>query len=142
MRKILLLTISLFATMILTAQTPQDKGRGKLDPKERAKRQTEQMTNDLGLNAEQSKKVEALNQKYNDKMQKIIEKKDENDRLKNREEMQVLREEKMKELKLIVTDEQYKKYIEFEKQRVQQRNDKDQQSTRDKPVRRGAPRGE
>ena len=37
-------------------------------PEEMVKRQTEQMTNDLGLNAEQTKKVEALNKKYSEKM--------------------------------------------------------------------------
>ncbi|HOO84602.1 MAG TPA: hypothetical protein PLS94_08570 [Prolixibacteraceae bacterium] len=141
MKKILFFTLALLATIAIMAQPPGGGMGMQFDPEEMVKRQTEQMTNDLGLNAEQTKKVEALNKKYSEKMSEMFQNAGEADRSKFFEKMQTIREEKNKELKGILTDEQYKKHIELEEQRMQQRRDRAQQGGPNQPGRRGAPRG-
>ena len=66
------LIIGLLMSMTTFAQPPGGQGR-QFDPEERAKRQTEQMVTDLGLNADQTKKVEAINKKYGAKMGELFQ---------------------------------------------------------------------
>lgn len=67
MKKILLTLIAVFAlTSSLVAQNDNSNrpNRQRMDPTEMIKRRTEQMTQQLGLSAEQVAKVQALNEKF------------------------------------------------------------------------------
>jgi periplasmic protein CpxP/Spy len=107
----------LFATMV-TAQPPQGgPGGQQMDPEEMAKRQTDEMVKDLGLDAKQTEKVSAINKKYADKMGEMF-KNPQGDRDGMREKMQAMRTEKDAELKTVFTADQFVKYQENEKKRM------------------------
>lgn len=139
--KIFLLILGTLLWGSLMAQPPGGQGR-QFDPEEMVKRQTEQMVSDLGLNADQSKKVEALNRKYSEKMGELFRSASpDGDRSAMREKMTALREEKNKELKGILTEAQMKKHLELEEQRMNERRQQMPQRSGEVPGRRGQQRG-
>ena len=140
MKKLLFTMIAgLFITISANAQA--DRQQRQFSPDEKVKRQTEQMVADLGLNEEQTPKVEAINKKFNDKVQQLFQGED-IDRSKAREKMDTLRNERNEELKTVLSDGQYNKLIELEEKRMQERRQK-QTERRGKqiPSKRGVPRG-
>lgn len=111
--------IMLVAMLFATASMAQDRGMGNFDPKEMAKRQTEELTKTLDLNKDQQKKVLDINLKQAEKMQAM---RDEmrnggGDREGMRDKMMKLREEQNKEMKKVLTDDQYKKYEKYLEER-------------------------
>lgn len=133
-----LATALLFATVVM-AQPPQG-GPGMMNPEEMVKRQTDEMVKELGLDAKQTEKVTAINKKYADKMGKLFQESQGN-REGMREKMQALRTEKDAELKPILTAEQYTKYQELEKQRMERFRQQRQQQGGNPPEKRGQQRG-
>jgi Spy/CpxP family protein refolding chaperone len=86
------------------------KGGGRdHDPADRAERQTAKMTEQLGLNADQTVKVKAINQKYAEKANA--------DREKNRAAHEALRTEHDKELGKVLTKEQAAKWEQMKAER-------------------------
>lgn len=123
------------------AQPPGGQGQ-QFDPEAMVKRQTEQMVSDLGLNADQTKKVEALNRKYSEKMGEVFRNTGpDGDRAAMREKMTALRTEKNNELKTVLTEAQMKKFLELEEQRMTERRQQMQQRSGEAPGRRGQQRG-
>lgn len=120
----IILIVGVLLSLATVAQPPGGQGQGRqFDPEQMIKRQTDQMVTDLGLNADQTKKVEALNRKYSDKMREMFQANRDagGDFSQMREKMTALREEKNKELKPILTEDQMKKYLELEQKRMEER---------------------
>ena len=109
----------LFAMLFATISMAQDRGMGNFDPKEMAKRQTEELTKTLDLNKDQQKKVLDLNLKQAEKMQAMREemRNGGGDREAMRGKMMQLREEQNKEMKKVLTESQYKKYEKYLEER-------------------------
>ena len=85
-------------------------GRGdRLEPSERAEKQTQHMTSELSLTEEQVSQVSAINLKYADK---INEARDQNkdDHSGMRDAMMTMNSEKDEELKNVLTEDQYNDY--------------------------------
>lgn len=82
---------------------------------ERADRLTEEMTKDLGLSADQRTKVEAINGSYAASMAKLQQAGlDESAR---KERMKAMRQDRDKELKAVLTPEQFSTMMELRKQK-------------------------
>lgn len=117
MKKISLMILSVMLfTVVSIAQN-----RGNFDPKEFAKRQTEELTKELSLNKDQQKKVLELNNQVADKMTAMREDmmSGGGDREGMRDKMMKIREDQQKEMKKILTEDQYKKYEKYlEEQRA------------------------
>ena len=118
----LLLTAMLFAAVVM-AQPPMGGFQGgPMNPEEMVKRQTEEMVKDLALDAKQAEKVTAINKKFADKMM-------------------ALRTQKDEELKTVLTAEQYTKYVDLEKKRMERFRQQRPQGAGPAPDKRGKPRG-
>lgn len=132
-----LVTALLFATIVM-AQPPQGGPQGgPMNPEEMVKRQTEEMVKDLGLDAKQTEKVSAINKKYADKMGEIFKSSQGADRDAMREKMMTMKTQKDAELKTVLTAEQYTKYQEIEKKRME----KFKEGSNDSSDKRGQQRG-
>lgn|SRR5680860_1531647 len=114
MKKIgILLVAIVFGTTVSMAQN-----RGNVDPKERATEQTKELKETLGLDKDQEKKVYDLNLKAGNEMAEM--RKDMQgggDRDAMREKMTKSREAQNKEMKKILTEDQYKKYEKYLEER-------------------------
>lgn len=108
------LIVLLMCTINVFAQQGGGQGRGNMDPKEIAERQTTLMKDTLNLTAEQLPKVEALNLKYAEKMTAARDEAD-GDRDAMRSVMRALMQEKDVTLKEILTAEQWTKLEGFRK---------------------------
>lgn len=138
--KNLLIMIALFFAMGLQAQPPGGQGR-QFDRDEMVKRQTKDMVENLSLNEDQTKKVSELNEKYAEKMGEIFQNAN-GDFSGMREKMGKLREEKNEELKTVLTEEQFKKYLELEEKRMEEMRQRRQNGGPGPGgERRGRPRG-
>jgi periplasmic protein CpxP/Spy len=117
MKKTGLVLLALLAFTVVTVA--QNRGSGNFDPKEMAKRQTEQLTEELDLNKDQQKKVLELNEKYSEKMSAMFQdmRSGGGDREAMREKMGKMREEQNKEMKKLLTEDQYKKYEKYLEER-------------------------
>ncbi|MCU0345727.1 MAG: DUF4890 domain-containing protein [Saprospiraceae bacterium] len=102
------LFILLFAAFLTSAQAQKRDGHD-FDPAEHAEHQTERMTEDLGLNADQAAKVKDINLKYAEKAKTQHESKAA-DKTKNKSEREALRNEHDAELKKVLTKEQAAKW--------------------------------
>lgn len=98
------LALALFTIGAAHAQAKQQR-----TPDDRAKRQTERMTEELGLNADQATRVEAINAKYAEKGQAM--------RIEHKEKMAdmkgkgaELHDARMADMKAVLTTEQYAKW--------------------------------
>jgi hypothetical protein len=78
-------------------------------PAERATAQTAMMKKKLGLSAEQGPKVEAINLKYAEKMQPVLE--DSSGPLMKMRAMESINQEKEGELKTVLSPAQFQKYL-------------------------------
>jgi len=136
----LLLTAMLFAAVVM-AQPPMGGFQGgPMNPEEMVKRQTEEMVKDLALDAKQAEKVTAINKKFADKMSEMF-KNAQNDREGMRDKMMALRTQKDEELKTVLTAEQYTKYVDLEKKRMERFRQQRPQGAGPAPDKRGKPRG-
>lgn len=109
------IVILMFMPEIFAQQGQGGQGRGNMDPKEMAKRQTDLMVENLDLTAEQLPKAEALNIKYADKFVAAREDAD-GDRDAMRSTMMTILKEKDVELKKILTADQWTKLEAYRKE--------------------------
>lgn len=111
--------VLLFAFVLTAVSMAQGREQRNFDPKEMAKRQTEELTKTLDLNKDQQKKVLALNNEMGEKMSAMREDMRDGggDREAMREKMNKLRDEQNKEMKKILTEDQYKKYEKYLEER-------------------------
>ena len=111
-----LLVVVLVGTTMAMAQNTG--GQRQFDPEERAKTQAEQFKTDLELNATQAEKMEqVLLASYKEMATLREEMSGEEDRTKMREKMTEMRAEQQKEIKKILTDEQFAKYEKLMEER-------------------------
>ncbi|MCG8306840.1 MAG: DUF4890 domain-containing protein [Cytophagales bacterium] len=113
--------VLIFSISAITyAQQGPGRGRNSMDPKEFAERQTNHMKESLELTDDQLPKVEALNLKYAEKMNEARVEAD-GDRKAMRDSMRAMISEKDEELKKILTADQWIKFEEIRKERMQNR---------------------
>ncbi|MCQ2095990.1 MAG: hypothetical protein MJY59_04520 [Bacteroidaceae bacterium] len=129
MRKLLLAILCCVATSVF-AQGQGGFGGGQFDPAQMVKRQADRIKQICELTDEQYEKVKTLYQKQSDEMRKSMEEGQQGQRM-DREAMQKRREAQEAELKKILTEEQWKKYEEAQKQMRERRGQRGQ----------GGPRG-
>ena len=108
--------------MLLMAATSMAQGFGggqQMTPEERAKQQTAQIKEAVGLNADQEKKVLDLNVEQGKKQSKMFEEMQGGggDMEGMREKMTAMREETNKKMKEILTAEQWTKYEKWQEER-------------------------
>lgn len=116
--KLLAMAMLLLAGFTLQAQ-PGGGGRD-MNPEKRAEQQTAQMTEKLSLSEAQTGKVKEINLKYANKMKEARDAAD-GDWSSMRETMTALRDEQDKELKTVLTEEQY---TQWDRIRTEQRNNR------------------
>ena len=116
--KMLAMAMLLLAGFALQAQ-PGGGGRA-MNPEQRAEQQTAQMTEKLSLSEAQAGKVKEINLKYANKMKEARDAAD-GDRDAMRETMTAIRDEHDKELKTVLTGEQY---TQWDRIRTEQRNNR------------------
>lgn len=105
-----------FMLMFAFVVAAQERGRG-MSEEDRAKRY-EQLKTDLGLNDQQVDSLKAIDTAFFTKMREQREKSG-GDRDAMRADMQKMNEERNERVKAILSEEQYKKYVEAESQRRQ-----------------------
>ena len=117
----LLFMIVVLGTTISMAQNRS--GQGNYDPEETAKKQTEALKKELDLNKDQETKVYDLNLKAANKIDGYRKEMQSGggDRDAMRAKFRKMRDEQNKEMKKILTDEQYKKYEKYLEERRAQR---------------------
>ena len=104
-----------------TVSMAQNRGRD-FDPEERAKSQTAELKELLDLKKDQEKKVYDLNLKAGKEMVEIRnDMQDGGDRDAMREKFGKMRETQNKEMKKILTEDQYKKYEKYLQERRERR---------------------
>lgn len=116
--KVLMMTLAMVLTVAMAyAQPNGGEGQRGGDPIERAKKQTEHLKTELGLDDKQAKKVEAINLKYAQKqqemraaMQKQREAGQEVDRAAVGDKMKEMRAAQEEEIKSVLTPTQIEKF--------------------------------
>lgn len=108
----ILLMFLVLGTTVSLAQNRD--GQRSFDPEESAKRQTEELKELLGLKKDQEKKVHEVNLKAGKQMAEMRKNMQAaGDREGMREKFGKMREESSKEMKKILTEDQYKKYEKY-----------------------------
>lgn len=102
----LMVVILTLISIGLTAQPGRGEGKGGRTPDERSKRLTEMMKKELKLNADQEKKVAAINLKYAKKMDEI--RKNGGDRDEKKTDLII--KERESAFKTVLTPDQFKTY--------------------------------
>jgi len=124
MKKIALLLSVLFVFVIAGKAQPQGGPRGPMNPEDMAKRQTEKLKETLKLSADQEKKVYDINLKYAKKRSEMFKAGMQGgDRDAMREKMTQMQTEESKEMKTVLTADQYtayEKYLEEQRQKRMQ----------------------
>ncbi|MDX8339582.1 hypothetical protein SLH46_10335 [Draconibacterium sp. IB214405] len=119
-RLVFLFVVVLLGTTMTMAQNRG--GQRQFDPETMAKRQTEQFKTDLKLNDTQAEKMEkVLLASYKEMGAARQEMSGEEDRSKMREKMTAMRADQEKEIKKILTDEQFEKYQKIMEERRSRR---------------------
>ena len=121
MKKLGILLVTFIMVSTLAIAQP---GGGRMNPEERAKRQTEELTEKLDLSKDQAKKVEAINLKYAKKMGDMFRDMRDSgnmDREAMREKMGALREEQNKEMQKVLDKDQMKEYEAYLKEQDERR---------------------
>ena len=105
MKKYMMIAVFAALTVGANAQDKQPK-----TAQERAKSQTERLTKELGLNAEQAAKAEAINLRYAEKAE-ATRKEQKAEREVRKKEGQAMRDAHRAEMKDVLTAEQYDTWI-------------------------------
>jgi len=111
MKKLALLLIAVFVIAVVGKAQPGGGMGGT--PEERAKRQTDQIKEAVGLNADQEKKVYDLNLENGKKMTEMMQANQGGGMEGMREAMTKSREEMTAKIKGILTAEQFTKYEKY-----------------------------
>ena len=110
-------SITMLCMLIVIFASAQQQ-RQRMSAQERAQRETEMMKKELNPTKEQLKQIDSINLVYAKKMDELMTT---GDRERSREAFQTNAQEKDKALKTILTNEQYVKFKEIEKQQQEQR---------------------
>ena len=103
-----IIALSVIASAVFAQ--PGFKQMRNTTPEDRAKTQTEFMKEELNLGKDQAEKVDEINLKYAKQIQEIIT--GSLGREERRNKIQEISQEKDKELKSVLSEEQYEKYLE------------------------------
>lgn len=120
MKYILILTLTILSFSFAQAQ----RGSARISPEDRAKQQTQLMTDSLGLSEAQAAKVAAVNNEYAKKMSAAMEEARGNenyDRTTMRAMMKTMRNEQSEAIKKYLTTEQAEKWVNIQ---ANQRNNR------------------
>jgi periplasmic protein CpxP/Spy len=118
MKKFGLLVLSVMLAALICQAQP---GQRSFDPEVMAKRQTEQIKEAVGLNADQEKQVYDLNIESGKKMRALREENRGAGFEGMREKMGKIREEQDKKMKEILTEAQWEKYLKYQEERRSRR---------------------
>jgi periplasmic protein CpxP/Spy len=118
MKKFGLLVLSVMLAALICQAQP---GQRSFDPEVMAKRQTEQIKEAVGLNADQEKQVYDLNIESGKKMRAMREENQGAGFEGMREKMGKIREEQDKKMKEILTEAQWEKYLKYQEERRSRR---------------------
>jgi protein CpxP len=112
----------LMVLVLLSNVACGQRGGQNFDPEERAKSQTEQLKKVLDLDKDQEKEVYELNLKAGKEMAEMRkEMQGGGDREAMCEKFGAMREKNNKEMKKVLSDNQYKKYLKFQEEQMQKR---------------------
>jgi len=117
-RLVVLAIIVLLGTSMSMAQNRG--GQRNFNPEDMAKRQSAELKEALGLDKAQEKKVYAINLKSGNEMKEIWENSG-GDRTGMREKMAKIRDNSNKEMKKVLSEDQWKKYEKYQEERRKQR---------------------
>lgn len=117
-----LVILSLLFSMNISAQGPGGPGRGQAMTEEDIKENAEKTAKTLELNDDQSKKILAIDMDFYNKMQIERQKmmnmeRTEENRDAMRSKMTKMRDDRNKQYQEVLTDDQYKKFVEIQDQR-------------------------
>ena len=108
--------------VLVTSVAMAQRGGQNFDPEERAKSQTEQLKKVLDLKKDQEKKVYELNLKAGKEMAEMRkDMQSGGSREGMREKFTAMRDKNNKEMKKILSDDQYKKYLKFQEEEMEKR---------------------
>lgn len=120
MKKPVLIIAILFIAVVFANAQP-----GNFDPVERAKSQTEELKQALGLTTDQATKVEAILLNYGKKTSELRQSMGpDGDREAMREKRNALREEQTKEIKAVLNSGQVEKYDAYLKEQAERRSNR------------------
>ncbi|MBN1767050.1 MAG: hypothetical protein JXR50_11630 [Prolixibacteraceae bacterium] len=121
MKRTIITSIAILFFSVLAFAQPPGGGQGmQFDPEAMVKRQTDEMVELLNLNADQTEKVQKLNEKYQEKQSEMFQgMQGGGDFASMREKMETMNKEKAAELKEILTEEQFAKYEKSQEERQQ-----------------------
>ncbi len=115
--KKMIIAFALLGSLGAGAQTT-----AKRTPEERAKAATERMTKELGLDAQQAAKVEAINAKYAEEFS-VERERYEAENQARRQEAKGRRAAHDADLKAVLTEEQYTKWVALREERKERRKE-------------------
>ena len=122
MKKMILTTVLLTVLTAVNAQEAKPATKGTKDPAvmeqrahERAEKRSAAMAQDLGLSAEQAEKVKPINERFAKEVAQLKQAGGPDDARKAR--LKILRETRDRDLKTILTEEQFSKFIELREAR-------------------------
>lgn len=137
MKKIIFLAMTLFMVSAVTSQAQERQQREKMTPEQQATRTVEQLNKELTLTEKQQTDLKKWYTDSYTQRAKNMEKNRDN-REAMRETMKKDQEATQAQLKKVLTEEQFKKYQENEKKRMEQRQNRGQ---RGPGMGQGGPRG-
>jgi protein CpxP len=119
MKRIIALALLLVGFTATAAAQKPDASKPKKTPEERAANYANKMEKELGLNAEQKKKVHDLALARANKMKELREKYKDQDKKVWKEERKKARDEFHNGMKSTLSPEQYAKWIEMQKKKAE-----------------------
>lgn len=117
--KFQILVVALLFAIAANSQPPGG-GRGG-DPVQRAEMQSKMMVDSLSLSTKQGEKVKAINLKYANKQKEARAANTDGDWEKMRATMDAIRTEQNAELKTVLTQEQYDRWLKIAEAQMQRR---------------------
>ena len=120
------LIVALIALTAFSTQNLQAQNRGNMTPEEMAESRTKQMTKDLDLTEVQQKEVAEINLKSANKVGKLRgrgQNLSEDERKALRSKMRDAQVSMQKDMKGILTEEQYKKWDKMQKEMMNKRRE-------------------
>ncbi|MCU0433231.1 MAG: DUF4890 domain-containing protein [Bacteroidia bacterium] len=120
MKRILALALLIVGFAVTASAQKPDASKPKKTPEERAANYANKMEKDLGLNAEQKKKVHDLALARATKMKELREKYKDQDKKVWKEERKKARDEFHNGMKATLSPEQYAKWVEMQKKKAEQ----------------------
>lgn len=133
--KLLMVATFILAGLAAVQAQPGGEGMGR-DPEKRAEQQTATMTEKLSLSEAQTAKVKEINLKYATKIKEVRDNAG-GDREAMRAAMTALRDEQDKELKAVLTDEQWQQWVKIREEQRRNRGGFGGEKPGEKPEKQG-----